>query len=243
MVKAAHDFYEIPRTATFGWQGLRATLQEENKDTPPAGGGTPPPPAGGAAGKTPEQQRIAELEGKLKEFEKRESDRVAAETAAENDRKQKLEDAGDHKKLAELARKEADEAKAALELAKADAEYGKQARAAEQKAIDEEKAKLPEEARALVDAQATIEGKRALIKLLGGQTTTAQPGPPGGPPPPGGTIDFAEAFKKGPVAWAEAKKRDEKGANAWMQKRMTEPANGAHRPLAHLPLPSVPQKQ
>lgn len=210
--------------------------EEQKPQTPPA------PEQKPATQATPDasavEKRIADAEARAR---KAEDDLAAAGKKASDD---KLLEEGKLKEL--LAQRDKE-----LEALKADAGLGKSFREREQKRIDDAKAKLTESQQKLLDLVPTLDGKSALLdELLGKSGTPAATEPKKGEPPPknqGGaaaanSIDFDEAYRD-PVKWADAKKRDPKGADEWFAAALKGGARGrpAPKPLAFLHTPSNTQ--
>lgn len=119
-----------------------------------------------------------------------------------------------------------------------DATFGKTAREAATKRIDEAKAKLPADQQKIIDALPTLELKEQTLAAFSAKpaaTSAPTPPPAGGPPPPAEVIDFKAALADpSGKAWAEAKKRDPDGAAKFFAAQMA-PASNRPTPLLHLP--------
>ena len=143
---------------------------------------------------------------------------------ADRDNKRKAqeaaEQAGEHLKALEAA-------KARIAELEADAPLASKWRtfeATESKRLDEEAKSLPEQVRALYGKAGDIDAKREVLEAFKaiapaapGAPAAKPPGPPlnMGAPPGSHEIDFAAAYKDA-TAWAEAKRRDPKGAAAFI---------------------------
>lgn len=174
------------RTWTTGPAGLRAVLENENSgDGATAGTATPPVPS----------VDVAKLQARLAEYELRDAEQAKTSSEQAERTKRDLEAAGEHKKLAELARAEADGLKRRVSELDADAQVGRSFRERETSRIEEAKKSLPDDEQRLVDQMPTIDLKaQVLDKLVAarGSGRRATPGAAGGPPPPAGVpIDFA----------------------------------------------------
>lgn len=157
--------------------------------------------------------KLATLEAKLAEDKK--ADRDAKKRAQEA-----AEQAG---KLAEAL--EAAKARLAeLEGVEPLAAKWRTFEATESKRLDEEAKSLPDQVRALYSKAPDLDAKREVLEAFkalqpaaNGAPAAKPPGPSVnmGAPPPSHEIDFAAAYKD-PTAWAEAKRRDPKGAAAFI---------------------------
>ncbi len=104
-----------------------------------------------------------------------------------------------------------------LSQLQADAKAHRDSQAAELTRINGLKASLTPAQQKALDLAPTIEAKQAFLATFDTKTVHP-PAASGGPPAPPATIDFAEAFKDG-ATWAEAKRLDKAGAEAWFKGR------------------------
>lgn len=164
----------------------------------------------------------AALRTELAQLKKERDDRKNADDAAETDRKKKLKEEGDLKKLYEDAQSDLSKRDAKIAELADDARLGKSARETFTRQVSEGKAKLTPSQQALVATleKVDIAQAAALVAELSGvkptTPTTPSPLPPGGAPSIDGALGFAEAWKGGEKTWKAAKERDPDGASAWL---------------------------
>lgn len=184
----------------------------------------------------------AALRAELAQLKKERDDRKAADDAADVDRKKKLKEDGDLKKLYEDAQSDLAKRDAKLAELDADARLGKSHRESLSKAVAEGKSKLTPAQRDLVETleRVDISKAAALVAELSGvkpTSTTPTPITPGGAPSSEGALGFEAAWKGGEKTWKEAKARDLAGATAWLS---TALAGGDKK---NTPLQFLPRKQ
>ena len=146
----------------------------------------------------------------------------------------------DAKKRAQEAAEQAGELKTALEAAKArlaeleaDAPLAARWRtfeATESKRLDDEAKALPDAFKALYSKAGDIDARRDVLAAFRAVQPTGAPAakatatPPAlGGPPSAHEIDFAAAYKDS-AAWVEAKRRDPKGAEAFVKNASKAPS-------------------
>lgn len=190
MVMKRAEFFDVPRTATFGWQGMRAPLLEENKGDPPAGGGTPPP-----AGDADATKALAAANAKIAELEQKEAARIKGDTDAKTKAEQdKLVADGKFAEALAAKNKEIEAQKPLVDLATS-------FMAAETARIDGKKAELTDSQRAIVESEPNVVRRGQLLNeflAVKGVSTGAKPPAPGGtPPPPGDKPDLDKLIAAG----------------------------------------------
>ena len=154
--------------------------------------------------------RLADLEAKIASEKK--ADRDARKRAQEE-----AEKAGELAKALEAAKARLAE----LEGLEPLAQRWRAFEADEIKRLDGEAASLPDAARDLYVAASDVDGKRKVLAAFkavapAADGKTKAPGTPMGAPPPSHEIDFAAAFRAGGEQWADARRRDPKGADAFV---------------------------
>lgn len=193
---------------------MTATTAENGVPNPPEASASPAPvdDAVDVEALKAAAAELAEIKAKMADQKKADRDaRKAAQEAAEK--------AGEHLKALEAAKARIAELEGAEPLAAKWRAY----EADEVKRLDGEAAALPDAAKALYAGAADLDGKRKVLdafKALQPASGAPAAKPPGpamnmGAPPGSHEIDFAAAYKDG-AAWAEAKRRDPKGAAAFL---------------------------